>query len=147
MILDKIKQFFSWLKVYFVQIPINPSLDCFKDCYEIYMKYYVEQINLLYKAEQQLGEVNYDNEYIEFYFEHLYKNMLYCKEKMGQLIDEQEPKTKNWINLKKLRPLYYEFMDYKKEYNFLFGAYQYREETFKRAKIYMKKRNAEKDFE
>lgn len=145
MILDKIKQFFSWLKVYFVQI--NPSLDCFKNCYEIYMKYYVEQINLLYKAEQQLGEVNHDNEYIEYYFEQLYKNMLFCKEKIGILIDEQEPKTKNWIYLKKLRPLYYEFMDYKKEYNFLFGAYQSREETFKRAKIYMKKLNAEKDFE
>ena len=149
MILDKIKQFFSWLKVYFVQIPINPSLDCFKECYKIYMKYFVEQIDLLYKAEQMMMMNNDDSdkEYLEFYFEHLYKNMLYCKEKLGHLIDEQEPKTKNWINFKKLRPLYYEFMDYKKEYNFLFGASDSREETFKRAKIYMKKRNAEKDFE
>jgi hypothetical protein len=38
-------------------------------------------------------------------------------------------------------------MDYKKEYNFLFGASDTKEETFKRAKIYMKKLNAEKDFE
>ena len=111
------------------------------------MKYYAEQINLLYKAEQQLGEVNHDNEYIEYYFEYLYKDMLYCKEKLGELINKEEPKIKNWVNLKKLRPLYYEFLDYKKEYNFLFGAYQSREETFKRAKIYMKKLNAEKDFE
>ena len=147
MILDKIKQFFSWLKVYFVQIPINPSLDCFKECYKIYMKYFVEQIDFLYKAEQLLSYENVDKDYVNVYFEHLYKNMLFCKEKLGHLIDEQEPKTKNWIYLKKLIPLYYEFMDYKKEYNFLFGASDSKEETFKRAKIYMKKRNAEKDFE
>lgn len=147
MILDKIKQFFSWLRVYFLPASIYPNLDCFKDCYDIYMKYYVEQINLLYKAEQIMDNNDVNEEYIEFYFEHLYKNMLFCKEKLGILIDETEPKTKCWINLKKLRPLYYEFLDYKKEYNFIFGAYQSREETFKRAKIYMKKRNAEKDFE
>lgn len=143
MILDKIKYFFSWLKV----SSINPSLDCFKDCYKIYIKYYEEQINLLYRAEQMTNNDDSNKEYLEFYLEHLYKNMLFCREKLGTLIDEQEPKTKNWVNLKKLRPLYYEFMDYKKEYNFLFGASDTKEETFKRAKIYMKKLNAEKDFE
>lgn len=147
MILDKIKQFFSWIKDYFLPAPIYPYWDCFKEYYEIYMKYYVNQINALYKAEQMCDNNDVNEEYIEFYFEHLYKNMLFCKEKIGALIDETELKTKCWINLKKFRPLYYEFLDYKKEYNFIFGAYQSKEETFKRAKIYMKKRNAEKDFE
>jgi hypothetical protein len=111
------------------------------------MKYYVEQIDLLYKAEQLMSYENVDKDYVNVYLEHLYKNMLFCKEKMGILIDEREPLVKNWVKYKITRPLYYEFMDYKKEYNFLFGASDSKEETFKRAKIYMKKLNAEKDFE
>ena len=139
MILNRL---FKWFKYYFLFPTIKPSLDCFKNCYKIYLEYFIDEINLLCKVEQYE-----DNIKKVLYLDYCFQNMLYCKEKMGTLICEKEPEAKIWANYKISRQLYYEFMDYKKEYDFLFGATDSMEETFKRAKIYLKKLNAEKDFE